>query len=70
VAASRRRVAPAGAKQPQLPARAAEAPANPISDQQIVETLKAEKIDIARRTVAKYRESLGIASSSQRKKIL
>jgi len=49
---------------------AAEAPANPISDQQIVEVLKAEKIDIARRTVAKYRESLGIASSSQRKKIL
>jgi RNA polymerase sigma-54 factor len=49
---------------------AAEAPAQPISDQQIVETLKGEKIDIARRTVAKYRESLGIVSSSQRKKIL
>jgi RNA polymerase sigma-54 factor len=49
---------------------AAEPPSNPISDQQIVEMLKAEKIDIARRTVAKYRESLGISSSSQRKKIL
>ncbi len=49
---------------------AAESGSNPISDQQIVETLKAENIDIARRTVAKYRESLGIASSSQRKKIL
>jgi RNA polymerase sigma-54 factor len=49
---------------------AAEAGANPISDQQIVDLLKAEKIDIARRTVAKYRESLGISSSSQRKKIL
>ena len=49
---------------------AAEPPANPSSDQHIVEMLKAEKIDIARRTVAKYRESLGIASSSQRKKIL
>ena len=48
----------------------AEPPHNPISDQQIVDTLKAENIDIARRTVAKYRESLGIASSSQRKKIL
>lgn len=48
----------------------AEPPQNPISDQQIVDTLKAENIDIARRTVAKYRESLGIASSSQRKKIL
>jgi RNA polymerase sigma-54 factor len=49
---------------------AAEPPANPISDQHIVEMLKAEKIEIARRTVAKYRETLGIASSSQRKKIL
>ncbi len=49
---------------------AAEAAANPISDQQIVDMLKAEKIDIARRTVAKYRESLGIPSSSQRKRIL
>jgi RNA polymerase sigma-54 factor len=48
----------------------AEAPGSPISDQQIVETLKMEKIDIARRTVAKYRESLGIASSSQRKKTI
>jgi RNA polymerase sigma-54 factor len=41
----------------------------PISDQQIVEMLAAEKINIARRTVAKYRESLGIPSSSQRKKM-
>lgn len=49
---------------------ASEPSANPISDQHIVEMLKADKIDIARRTVAKYRESLGIASSSQRKKIL
>lgn len=48
---------------------AAEAPTNPISDQQIVEILKGANIEIARRTVAKYRESLGIASSSQRKKI-
>jgi len=46
---------------------AAESTKNPISDQQIVEVLKAEKIDIARRTVAKYRETLGIPSSSQRK---
>jgi RNA polymerase sigma-54 factor len=48
---------------------AAEEPKSPISDQQIVEILKAEKIDIARRTVAKYRENLGIASSSQRKRL-
>lgn len=42
---------------------------NPISDQEIVDILKKEQIDIARRTVAKYRESLGIASSAKRKKI-
>jgi RNA polymerase sigma-54 factor len=49
---------------------AAESPRNPISDQHIAEMLKAEKIDIARRTVAKYREMLGIPSSSQRKALL
>jgi RNA polymerase sigma-54 factor len=48
---------------------AAESPSNPISDQQIADMLKAEKIDIARRTVAKYREMLGIPSSSQRKEL-
>jgi RNA polymerase sigma-54 factor len=48
----------------------AEEPAsNPISDQQIVEILSQENISIARRTVAKYRESLGILSSSKRKKL-
>ncbi len=41
----------------------------PLSDQQLVVALKAEGIDIARRTVAKYREMLGILSSSRRKKI-
>ena len=40
----------------------------PLSDQRIVELLKAENIDIARRTVAKYRDMLGILSSSKRKK--
>lgn len=49
---------------------AQESPQNPISDQQIVKFLKAKNIDIARRTVAKYRETLGIPSSSQRKQIL
>lgn len=48
----------------------AESPNNPISDQQIAEMLAGEKVNIARRTVAKYRETLGIASSSQRKRIL
>ncbi|MFO0566836.1 MAG: RNA polymerase factor sigma-54 [Polyangiaceae bacterium] len=43
---------------------------NPLSDQAIVEMLeKAEGIKIARRTVAKYREMLGILSSSKRKRL-
>lgn len=41
----------------------------PLSDQKIVELLKDDGIDIARRTVAKYREGLGILSSARRKKI-
>lgn len=43
---------------------------SPLSDQQIVEMLKKHDIDIARRTVAKYREALKIPSSSRRKKIV
>jgi RNA polymerase sigma-54 factor len=42
----------------------------PLSDQAIVELLAKENIDIARRTVAKYRESMNILSSSKRKKIM
>ncbi len=41
---------------------------HPLSDQKIVEVLRKEGIVIARRTVAKYREMLGILSSSKRKK--
>ncbi|MDH5491854.1 MAG: RNA polymerase factor sigma-54, partial [Myxococcales bacterium] len=41
---------------------------HPHSDQKIVEILAASDIRIARRTVAKYREMLGILSSSKRKK--
>ncbi len=48
---------------------ATEDQSNPISDQAIVEALKKDNIEIARRTVAKYRESLGILSSSKRKKV-
>lgn len=40
----------------------------PYSDQKIVDILKGQGIVIARRTVAKYREMLGILSSSKRKK--
>jgi len=45
-------------------------PANrPLSDQKIVEILDKQNINIARRTVAKYREMLGILSSSKRKRM-
>jgi RNA polymerase sigma-54 factor len=48
---------------------AQEPPKNPYSDQKIVELLLKENINIARRTVAKYREMLGILPSSKRKKV-
>jgi RNA polymerase sigma-54 factor len=41
----------------------------PLSDQEIAQRLKAHNIDIARRTVAKYRENLGILPSSRRRRI-
>jgi len=41
---------------------------NILSDEALVYLLKRENIDIARRTVAKYRESLGIPTSAQRKR--
>lgn len=40
----------------------------PFSDQKLSELLSAEDIEISRRTVAKYRESLGIPSTSKRKR--
>jgi RNA polymerase sigma-54 factor len=49
---------------------AAEAPKNILSDDTIVESLRAEGIEIARRTVAKYRESLNIPSSIQRRRMV
>lgn len=39
-----------------------------LSDDRLVEVLKADGIDIARRTVAKYREAMGIPSSVQRRR--
>jgi RNA polymerase sigma-54 factor len=45
-----------------------EDPDGVLSDDQITLLLRAEGIAIARRTVAKYRESLGIASSVQRRR--
>jgi RNA polymerase sigma-54 factor len=41
----------------------------PLSDQQIVDLLKKDGLNIARRTVAKYRDVLKILPSSRRKKM-
>ena len=49
---------------------AAENPKKPLSDSKIAGLLEAQGIQVARRTVAKYRESLGIAPSSERKRLL
>ena len=46
-----------------------EDPKNPLSDQAIADTLNEEGISIRRRTVAKYRDELGIGSSSRRKRV-
>ena len=46
-----------------------ESPKNPHSDQRIVELLRDQNIEIARRTVAKYREQLRILSSSKRREV-
>jgi RNA polymerase sigma-54 factor len=45
-----------------------EDPKKPYSDQKIVEYLEGKGIQLARRTVAKYREALGIPPSSKRKR--
>jgi len=46
-----------------------EDPANPLSDDAIVKLLVVDNIDIARRTVAKYREAMGILPSSKRRNV-
>ncbi|EPG75807.1 RNA polymerase sigma-54 factor [Leptospira fainei serovar Hurstbridge str. BUT 6] len=46
-----------------------EDPENPLSDQEIVEHIEKKGIEIARRTVAKYRKILRILPSNQRKKV-
>lgn len=45
----------------------AEDKANPLSDEALVKEMKAKGIEIARRTVAKYRDQLGIAPARRRK---
>ena len=47
----------------------AESPRTPLSDQKLAETLKAEGIPVARRTVAKYRESMNIPASNERQRL-
>ena len=46
----------------------AEDPKKVLSDDKLVELLKGEGFDLARRTVAKYREAIGIGSSVQRRR--
>jgi RNA polymerase sigma-54 factor len=45
----------------------AENPAKPLSDEAIVKLLKGEGVEVARRTVAKYRGILGIPGTSERR---
>ncbi|MBY6275207.1 RNA polymerase factor sigma-54 [Symbiobacterium thermophilum] len=45
-----------------------EDPARPLSDQALAEALAAQGLRIARRTVAKYREEMGLPNSGQRRR--
>jgi len=47
-----------------------ENPSKPLSDNKIAKLLESEGINVARRTIAKYRESMGIAPSNERKRLL
>lgn len=49
---------------------AAENPRKPLSDSKITGLLEEQGIHVARRTIAKYRESLGIAPSNERKRLV
>ncbi|MGD8207012.1 MAG: RNA polymerase factor sigma-54, partial [Thiohalocapsa sp.] len=48
---------------------AAEVPSKPLSDNKIAGILTDQGINVARRTVAKYREALGIPPSNERKRL-
>lgn len=48
----------------------AESTTKPLSDNKIAQLLEEQGIKVARRTIAKYRESLGIPPSNQRKQLL
>ena len=47
----------------------AEDRSKPLSDNRIAQILDGQGINIARRTVAKYREAIGIPASSERKSL-
>ncbi|OQK17129.1 RNA polymerase sigma-54 factor [Methyloprofundus sedimenti] len=47
-----------------------ENPVKPLSDSKMAELLKEKGINVARRTIAKYREAISIPPSSQRKRLL
>jgi RNA polymerase sigma-54 factor len=49
---------------------AAENPKKPLSDSKIADVLADQGIKVARRTIAKYRESLSIAPSNERKQLI
>lgn len=49
---------------------AAENPRKPLSDSKIADILGEEGINVARRTIAKYRETLSIAPSNERKRLV
>ncbi|GLS25422.1 RNA polymerase factor sigma-54 [Marinibactrum halimedae] len=49
---------------------AAEDPRKPLSDSKITALLADQGIKVARRTIAKYRESLGISASNERKQLI
>jgi len=49
---------------------AVEDPSKPLSDSKIAHELEQQGINVARRTIAKYRESLVIPSSSERKRLV
>ena len=49
---------------------AAEDPRRPLSDQYLCEQLAKRDIHVARRTVAKYREGLGILPSAKRRRVV
>jgi RNA polymerase sigma-54 factor len=44
-----------------------EDPASPLSDEDIAQALSSDNVKIARRTVAKYRESIGVLPSAKRR---